>query len=231
MLSVEFDDLIQILCEVFPNNERSDTILCPLGSSNLFSVNSCYDKLLQNVGEIVMTLVTEATFVVLWKTKILLKVKVFGWRLIWDRLVTWNNIVRRGIISNPHENVCVFCFNFDEDIHHVFVTCPQIKLVWENILVWVGFSWIHEETCSNHLLAWFVRMCGICSKKYSGIIWLAICWCIWWSRNQIIFNNEIGDPNVIVERIIIFSRWLSFRSKHKVRCNYYEWFKSAIDYL
>lgn len=72
-----------------------------------------------------------SAFALMWKTKIPSKVKIFGWRLIIDRLPARRNLVIRGVINNPHDKIYIFCFNTAEDIHHVFITCPRIRLVWE----------------------------------------------------------------------------------------------------
>lgn len=114
----------------------------------------------------------------------------------------------------------------------MFFFLPSNQIGVETIVDWVGVSWINEETYCDHMMAWFVRMTWRCSKMSTCVIWFAVCWCIWWSRNPIIFNNEITDPVVIVQRIIIFLWWwLPIGLNHRIKCNYYEWCKCPIDFL
>ncbi|KAI5384585.1 hypothetical protein KIW84_071548 [Lathyrus oleraceus] len=69
----------------------------------------------------------KTTLELIWNTKIPMKVKIFGWRLLLDRLPTRSNLVVRGAISNIHDKVCVFCFNFVEDNNHVFISYPPYQ--------------------------------------------------------------------------------------------------------
>lgn len=88
-----------------------------------------------------------------WLTKTPLKIKIFGWRMLLVRLLTHSNLAIRGVLTNIHEKVYVFCFNNDEVNNHVFISFPRIKLVWKKIVKWVGLPWMIEENCCDHLMA------------------------------------------------------------------------------
>lgn len=45
---------------------------------------------------------------VIWNAKVPSKLKLFGWRLIQDRLPTRMQLSKRDIIHSPHDKVCVF---------------------------------------------------------------------------------------------------------------------------
>lgn len=63
----------------------------------------------------------------IWKLNVLSKVKVFLWRLSYNRLPTKDNFLRRGMDIS---NLCVFCQASSEDCLHVFWTCPFVKYMW-----------------------------------------------------------------------------------------------------
>ncbi|PNX80416.1 hypothetical protein L195_g036415, partial [Trifolium pratense] len=75
----------------------------------------------------------------LWKSDVPSKIIVFGWRLLLNRLPTRTALHRRGILSNPFESSCVFCFRHMEDETHLFFSCYFSKVVWCKVLNWLGF--------------------------------------------------------------------------------------------
>lgn len=45
----EYNDMVQLLCDVCPKRETLDVVIWPHDAFNLFSVKSCYDRLQQTV--------------------------------------------------------------------------------------------------------------------------------------------------------------------------------------
>ncbi|KAK2419896.1 hypothetical protein QL285_030707 [Trifolium repens] len=58
----------------------------------------------------------------IWHQQIPLKVSIFAWRLLRDRLPTKANLVARGIISLDAHS-CVSSCSDIESAHHLFLTC------------------------------------------------------------------------------------------------------------
>jgi hypothetical protein len=59
---------------------------------------------------------------------------------------------RRGILNNPNDLSCVFCFQQVEDGAHLFFMCPFSKRVWNNVFKWLGKTLQTEVEGSNHFL-------------------------------------------------------------------------------
>lgn len=146
---------------------------------------------------------------IVWNLLIPFKVKAFGLRLFVDRLPSNDLLIVRGI-NFPLDNIkCVFCDIHLKNRNHSFLNCFAIKKVWKEIASWVSFSNIEEDECLPHFMAW----CSIFRVKKLkecklGVFWLATCWVIWLTRNEICFRNEGWSINNIVWIIkILVWRW------------------------
>ena len=65
----------------------------------------------------------------LWKARIPLKIKVFFWQLLRNRLPTSENVAKR---QGPATGSCAIC-NFSEDANHIFFRCPLARFAWSAI--------------------------------------------------------------------------------------------------
>jgi hypothetical protein len=67
----------------------------------------------------------------IWKMKIPLKNKIFGWYLRRGVILTKDNLVERNMHGSRQ---CVFCHQ-DETIKHLFFHCPFAKSIWSIIQI------------------------------------------------------------------------------------------------
>jgi len=65
------------------------------------------------------------------------KCKVFVWILIHGKLLTADNLVKRGW---PHEEKCVLCNGPLETGLHLCLCCSFAKAIWSQILAWEHFD-------------------------------------------------------------------------------------------
>jgi hypothetical protein len=131
-------DLQNLLIEVQLEPERMDRWRWIPGPIRLFSVNSCYKLLIQSSNMIYVDSNVLDAIQNLWKNDVPTKVNIFGWRLLLDKLPTRVALQHRGIMGNPHELYCTFCFHQLEDSSHLFFHCPFASNVWEAIFKWLG---------------------------------------------------------------------------------------------
>ncbi|KAI5440932.1 hypothetical protein KIW84_010413 [Lathyrus oleraceus] len=144
--------------DVCPTVGCPDYFIWPYGSDKSFTLKFCYDQLIQAAGLVELDSDLKSALSFLWKMSIPLKVKIFGWRLFLDRLPTRSNLAIRNVINNIHDKVCVFCFRFDKDINHLFVSCPRILLVWKNIGKWDGIPGLLLDNCGDHFRDWVTSL-------------------------------------------------------------------------
>ena len=87
-------------------------------------------------------------FAKLWKSKCTPRLKFFAWLMFVDRLNTKNMLSRRHFNVQPH-TWCVLCTsNTEEDLYHLFFSCPFASACW-NLL---GIHWsLSEDVCDRVL--------------------------------------------------------------------------------
>lgn len=93
--------------------DKEDRWIWNLKNSNVFSVRSVYNYL--TAQPIVDVPVDAKLF---WHKDIPLKVVIFAWRLLRNRLPTKDNLIRRGVINNDS----IMCGS-SETFNHVFLHC------------------------------------------------------------------------------------------------------------
>jgi hypothetical protein len=115
----------------------------------------------------------------IWKWQIPLRIKLFCWLMIENRILTWDNLLKRGF-SGPSR--CFMCGEGEETINHLMVYFPFTKEVWKYLLNVLKFQRFLE--CGQ------LRECFQAWNKVKDH-WLElpcyICWEVWRQRNLIIF--------------------------------------------
>jgi hypothetical protein len=154
---------------------ENDMFRWDLSVMGLFSVRSMYRALLNN---------NHVTYnKTLWSLKVPLKIKIFMWYLIRGVVLTKDNLLRH----NWHgDSKCAFCHS-DESIQHLFFACHYAQFMWRLDFWSMGFNQPRSvrHTFGNWLF-------GMPSKTkhliISGVA--AICWAIWISRNDLVFDKK-----------------------------------------
>ncbi|MCI11441.1 70 kDa peptidyl-prolyl isomerase [Trifolium medium] len=112
----------------------------------------------------------------IWHKQVPLKVSIFAWKLLRDRLPTKANLVTRGIIS-PEAHFCVSGCGGIESAQHLFFTCGTFGSLWSSVRLWIGFSSADPQNPSDHLIQ-FVDAAGgrRARRSFLQLIWLV---CVW----------------------------------------------------
>jgi hypothetical protein len=154
-----------------------DRFVWGLHQNGLFSVKSMYRALLGTQA------LPYNTFI--WKLKLPLKIKVFLRYLYKGVVLTKDNLAWR---QWQGDRKCCFCSS-NESIQHLFFDCHFAKFIWK--IVHVSFNLSPPTNIHNIFSDWLK---GINMKlKYKIIVGAsALCWAIWLSRNDIIFNMTVA---------------------------------------
>ena len=112
------------------------------------------------------------------------KVRVFFWILRLGKTRTRERLFRHGCVPSPH---CPFCPGCDEDLPHLFVVCPRLSEVWSRVVPGLHLSPDADMATllrglASHLPRWHPRVVNT--------VLLAITWCVWKSRNRMVFDSE-----------------------------------------
>ncbi|XP_045797738.1 uncharacterized protein LOC123891913 [Trifolium pratense] len=87
----------------------------------------------------------------IWHPQVPLKVSIFAWRLLRDRLPTKTNLVIRGIISSSAQ-VCVAGCGEAESAHHLFISCSFFGSLWALVCTWIDISLTDSSTIRDHFV-------------------------------------------------------------------------------
>jgi hypothetical protein len=66
----------------------------------------------------------------LWKANSPLKVKTLSWLAIENKVLTWDNSLKRGWVGLGW---CVLCRGSEEMVQHLFVNCSYTQKVWHAV--------------------------------------------------------------------------------------------------
>jgi hypothetical protein len=115
----------------------------------------------------------------LWKWNVALKIKLFFWLILENKVLTWENLVSKGW-EGP--SFCILCARGPETVNHLFIHCLFTRQVWLLIsgvlklfLFWDGLS---VEGCFDFGLR-RTRLWLSCQPLFVGIFgWSVIRRCL-----------------------------------------------------
>ena len=98
-----------------------------------------------------------------WKNRTLPKIDVFMWTLIHQRLLTGENLEKRGIVG-PFR--CPLCAVNSESISHLFFNCTYTVSIWKEVMLNEedGFQW--NGSNQEFFIDWEKMYKGELGKKW-----------------------------------------------------------------
>ena len=87
------------------------------------------------------------SFQLLWILKVVPLVLVCVWRILWDRLSTRVNLVRRGVRLGCI--LCPMCREHVENAQYLFCTCKVTQKVWDMCERWIGRITVKHDPLSK----------------------------------------------------------------------------------
>jgi hypothetical protein len=146
-----------------------------------------------------------------WKAKIPLKIKIFLWYLRHGVVLTKDNLVKK------HWKGCTdgcFCAE-QETIQHLFFYCHIAQLTWGSVCLMFG---VKKPKGVEHLFGPWLR--NFLSKQRNLVLvgLAAICWALWISRNDFVFQKSRYKSILqVIFRGTFWIRTWSVLSKHEGR--------------
>jgi hypothetical protein len=164
----------------------------------------------------------------MWHKHVHLKVFIFAWRLLRDRLPTKSNLVARGIIS-PKGHFCVFGCGGIESAQHLFLSCSTFCSLWALVRSWIGFSTADAHTLTAHLVQFTHSVGGLrAPRSFLQLICLACVWVMWNERNHHLFRDAASPVPLLLEKVKMFSfRWLK-TTNVTIGSNYHTWWSNSL---
>ncbi|XP_057416032.1 uncharacterized protein LOC130710699 [Lotus japonicus] len=189
--------------------EKEDLLVWKHNSSGVFSVRSAYSMLMQRkISSLASSSSTRSVCNFVWRLKVPKKVQHFMYRLLNKSLPCQQNLKRRGIKIEP---LCPLCGEHREETpFHLFLNCNWARQVW-----FMSDLAIKSGEVATELDNWLLQMKEIVSLDVMDQVAM-ICWSIWKSRNDCIFNKIVPDPKRATE-IATSMRldWLTYQPQNK----------------
>jgi len=123
------------------------------------------------------------------------------WYLKRGVILTKDNMTRRNWNGNKQ---CCFCRS-DETIQHLFIECHMTKFLWR--AVQFAFNLNPPRSITNLWSNWLIGI-GTKLKRQLLVGAFALCWAIWLSRNDMIFDRSLTKTYMQV--LFQGTHWLRF---------------------
>eukprot|EP00253_Pinus_taeda_P016469 PITA_16469 len=148
---------------------------------------------------------------VAWNPECLPKIKFFNWTLLKRKILTAENLRKKGILG---PSICCLCRAAEESSNHLFLECSFARNCWK--LITSPLS-IGEMPNQINLLQknWgnsypYPKKNKTLAKRLWNNIPPTLCWQIWIARNKCIFNNKKPSiPSTLAKSIALISETIS----------------------
>lgn len=202
----------------------SDVWVWKLDIVDGFSVKSCYKLLLNSIHAATpLDEVERVIFREIWRSKALAKVLGFSWTMLLDWIPTKINLAKKNLLGVEESKRCVFCEGGDESMTHLFLHCEWVSKVWSEVIRWLDFTFIMPSNLFVHALCWTREVGSKKLRRAAWLIWHAVVWGVWKSRNDRIFNSKTSETQEVVDQIKVLAwQWSLDRLKIET-CLFYEW--------
>lgn len=140
----------------------------------------------------------------IWTISTSPKLQLFFWKIINRALPTGDNLQRRGLM---HSTSCVHC-GLPETAEHLLFYCDFAKKVWELIPLVMDFN---PDGVSSFAIALEAAGPWTClpPSGVSGDIFSWVCWNLWITRNQLLFEKRPASPQLTVSKALMGAReWI-----------------------
>ncbi|CAJ2632912.1 unnamed protein product [Trifolium pratense] len=109
----------------------------------------------------------------IWHSQVPLKVSIFAWRLLRDRLPTKSNLISRGILSSA-AHLCISGCGEAESAYHLFISCSCFGSLWALACTWIGIPSMSSTTIRDHFVQFTYLAGGSRARRsFLQLIWLA----------------------------------------------------------
>ena len=121
----------------------------------------------------------------IWGAKASKRVNLFIWTAAWGKILTNDNLMRRGCIMVDW--CCMCCGSGSgEAVDHLLLHCPKAAGLWHFVFRSFGVQWVLSAHVMDLLFSWRNWL-----EKHSSLVWnlvpMCFMWTIWRERNCQIF--------------------------------------------
>ncbi|CAJ2632137.1 unnamed protein product [Trifolium pratense] len=164
----------------------------------------------------------------IWHPQVPLKVSIFVWRLLRDRLPTKSNLITRGILSSSAQ-LCVAGCGEAESANYLFISCSFFGSIWALVCTWIDIPLTNSSTIRDHFVHFTSSAGGSRARRsFLQLVWLVSVWVIWTERNHRLFRGSTSTSHQLLDKMNLFSyRWLKSKNV-TLALNYHSWWSSPL---
>jgi hypothetical protein len=138
-----------------------------------------------------------------WAARLPLKIKIFSWQLVLDKLPSCINIATR---QGPGNGCCKLCGR-PEDAAHIFFLCSPAIFAWSVARQLLGCSW-----CPANFAQLYAIISSL-SGRFRRCVWLlfvAQSWALWLFRNKMTIESKFMNhpANIIFKTMLFLQMWM-----------------------
>jgi hypothetical protein len=188
----ELDNVISflnLLQSNLPTQEVEDGLRWNLKKNGNLDIRSYYDALRASPNVVF-------PWKSIWRTKAPRRVCIFVWTAAWNKILTCDNLRKRGYTLTSW---CCMCRCCGESVAHLLLHCPVAGVLWTWIFHIFGVHWVLSGTVADLLFSWWNGL-----GRHSSDLWnlapLCLMWVIWKERNQRIFEDVSSSDSHLLKR-------------------------------
>eukprot|EP00253_Pinus_taeda_P017362 PITA_17362 len=138
-----------------------------------------------------------------WRTPSWPKIDFFAWQLCHGRILTYDNLQRKGF-HGP--SMCALCNNSSETITHIMFKCNFSKHLWRSFTQNLNSNFVMPCSTVELFSNWAARYPGLPPKnQVIKAAWATLpkitCWQIWLERNRRIFRSTKQNSKALEIKI------------------------------
>nr|GEX90708.1 RNA-directed DNA polymerase, eukaryota, reverse transcriptase zinc-binding domain protein [Tanacetum cinerariifolium] len=164
-----------------------------------------------------------------WNRSIHVKVNLFMWRAMLNKLPTIVNLDRKGI--EVDSLLCPICHEDVETVNCIFFMCDLSKVLWALLAKWWELDVLFCASISDWL-SW-LDSSSISSKArvFLDGVGAALMWSLWSFRNRLLFSTPPPKKSLIWDSIVSYSfLWISSINP-KTKFSWVGWFRNPLLFI
>ncbi|RVW65596.1 putative ribonuclease H protein [Vitis vinifera] len=130
------------------NADLEDRMVWKETKDGNFSVKSCFNSLDHSSA-------VPFPWRIIWSSFVPSKVGFFTWEAAWGKVLTQDQLKRRGW---KLANRCPLCCDEEETINHILIHCPKAKVLWDLLFSLFGVNWVTPFSVRDTLLGWLAPL-------------------------------------------------------------------------
>jgi hypothetical protein len=130
----------------------------------------------------------------IWRVKAPPRVAFFVWTATWGRILTCDNLMRRGYTM---AGWCCMCCCDGETVDHLLLHCSAVQKLWNYVFLTFRVHWVLPRQVADLLFRWH-NWFGKHHSHIWNLIPLCLMWTVWQERNLRTFEDLSSSPDQLL---------------------------------